>query len=200
LRFGFLKQLAHFLQDEVSIECRRNEFACGLAMARLQIVEDCGDVRVISCFGLRRGLDQFVGNASHCGNDDHDVARVGRIADDFRHVADARSVADGRTTEFHDGERTAQLLAQRLCDGVRARGSLGKRAMRTLRNRNGVGHRLGNVVMAVATTVSVAAKRVGRCVQRRLFVRARCRFALHFVSVYFVRGTWTDDRACGCFC
>jgi hypothetical protein len=65
--------------------------------------------------------------------------------------------------------------------------------MRALRNRDGVRRGLSNVVMSVATpvsvSISVATMRIGRCVQRGFLVRMRCRFALHFVSVYFVRGT-----------
>ena len=98
------------------------------------------------------------------------------------------------------GERAAKKFVQSLHAGVRAGGALREWSMWTLRNRNGVRRGLGEMVMAVTVAVSISAMRICRRVERRVLVRVRCRFAFHFVSVYFVRGTCTDDRACGCCC
>jgi phosphoribosylcarboxyaminoimidazole (NCAIR) mutase len=53
---------------------------------------------------------------------------------------------------------------------MRAGGALGKWAMRTLGNWDGIWRRFGRVVMPVA--IPVAALRIGRCVQRGILMRA----------------------------
>jgi hypothetical protein len=63
-----------------------------------------GDVSVTG-FGVMRGIDQAIGNAAHCRNDDNYGGFGGGRLDDVGGSGDAGRVAHRGASELHDAQR-----------------------------------------------------------------------------------------------
>ena len=55
----------------------------------------------IAAFGLVRGVDEAIGDATHGGDDDGDGKLLRRVGDNRSGAADAGSVADRSATKLH---------------------------------------------------------------------------------------------------
>jgi hypothetical protein len=69
-----------------------------------EIVDERGEGIVFALFGAVGGLDEAIGDAAHCGDDDHDGALREGGFNDCGGAAYAVGIADGGAAEFHDAE------------------------------------------------------------------------------------------------
>ena len=78
-------------------------------MLLAQLLEDNRDRLVISCLSARGCFQQFVGYASHRGDDHHQPALARSGSNDLDHFFNTRAISHRRAAKFHYANRLARV-------------------------------------------------------------------------------------------
>src|SRR5882724_285430 len=98
---ALVKNRLHPLAEAPPLSSRMNQRRDCCIVLLAQLVENHCDRIAIPCFRLRGSLDQFVGNAAHCGDDHHDVTFARSFPNDFDDFLDAGGIGHRCPAKFH---------------------------------------------------------------------------------------------------